>query len=239
MKGDFAVDLSSLNLLSEVALVVQSEVNKPMSLPRFDEPIKKRASSPAMTKFNPHHRIDDFGSDRYSWGVLVGAATQKLMEFEIMKKKGLLADLEKGFLIPKKTRSKLPLRAEKKRSKVPMRTDLLGFIPKKKRSKLASHHNRTNNMKRKRLYSAEHDDQNTNIQIQGVKREKTTAHYLDSLQVSSSLPLGMPSHSQEITNKISSHVGGGDKPLWSFQRKSQLRFSLIKLNVSSRTTMVS
>lgn len=98
-------------------------------------------------------------------------------------------------------------------------------VPKRKRSNL-SDRRRTDLLafcvpKRKR--SGDPDDQ-----IQTPKRQKTTPAH----DFGSSLQLGMSCSSQDIKSKI-------DIPLWSFQRKSQFRFSLIKTHQSvARTTMV-
>nr|XP_011464688.1 PREDICTED: uncharacterized protein LOC101300725 isoform X1 [Fragaria vesca subsp. vesca] len=204
MEGDSGVDLSSLNLLSDVALLLQSSSSLSLS----------------ASHFNPDGKFD-----RYSCDFLANSATQVLVELKILKKKGLLAVVENKLLIPKKKRSRLPIR-----------TDLLGFtIPKKKRSNLSSHRNRSSVMKRKRLCCGFGEDDDL---VQRVKRHKTSAaHQLGSS--SSSAQLGVALHSQEMKKKINGLIGGGDISLWSFQRKSPLRFSLIKLNVSARTTMVS
>ncbi|XP_004299747.1 PREDICTED: uncharacterized protein LOC101300725 isoform X2 [Fragaria vesca subsp. vesca] len=176
MEGDSGVDLSSLNLLSDVALLLQSSSSLSLS----------------ASHFNPDGKFD-----RYSCDFLANSATQVLVELKILKKKGLLAVVENKLLIPKKKRSSV--------------------------------------MKRKRLCCGFGEDDDL---VQRVKRHKTSAaHQLGSS--SSSAQLGVALHSQEMKKKINGLIGGGDISLWSFQRKSPLRFSLIKLNVSARTTMVS
>ncbi|XP_040366143.1 uncharacterized protein LOC121050414 [Rosa chinensis] len=90
------------------------------------------------------------------------------------------------------------------------RTDLLAFCIPKKKRS-----NLVSQMMMKRKRSGEQDDQ-----IPRLKRRRAITG--DDL-------------GQEMKNMISSHV-----PLWSFQRKSPLRFSLIKLHLSAaRTTAVS